>query len=94
MVTFEILDELMKVDDSLCLNDRIQVWFVEAVAEEEKFEGFLHDQYAGLRKSISKSQQLIADLEALGVLVIYFWILAVYKSSQDSSFNSQVNIQS
>ncbi|GJT07377.1 ribonuclease H-like domain-containing protein [Tanacetum coccineum] len=29
-----------------------------------------------------------------GVLVIYFWILAVYKSSQDSSFNGQVNIQS
>ncbi|GKD46958.1 hypothetical protein Tco_1271603 [Tanacetum coccineum] len=66
MGTFEILDELMKVVDSSRLNERMRVWFVQAVAEEEVFARFLRDRCAGLRKSISKSQQLIAELEALG----------------------------
>nr|GEU83950.1 hypothetical protein [Tanacetum cinerariifolium] len=66
MVTFEILDKLMEVVDSSRLNDRMRVWFVQALAEEEAFAGFLRDWCAGLRKSISKSQQLIAELEVLG----------------------------
>ncbi|GKB20167.1 hypothetical protein Tco_0854090 [Tanacetum coccineum] len=66
MATFEILDELMEVVDSSCLNDRMRVWFVQVLAEEEAFAGFLRDLCDGLRKSISKSQQLIAELEVLG----------------------------
>ncbi|GKB61573.1 hypothetical protein Tco_0917759 [Tanacetum coccineum] len=66
MATFEILDELMEVADSSRLQDRMKVWFLQAPAEEEDFVGFLHDRCVGLRMSISNSQRLIAELEALG----------------------------
>nr|GEW78357.1 hypothetical protein [Tanacetum cinerariifolium] len=66
MGTFEILDELMEVVDSSRLNDRMRVWFVQVIAEEEAFARFLCDRCAGLRKNISKSQQLIVKFEALG----------------------------
>ncbi|GJW42853.1 boron transporter 1-like protein [Tanacetum coccineum] len=47
-----ILDELMEVVDPSRLNDRMRVWFVQAVTKEEAFARFLRDRCDGLRKSI------------------------------------------
>nr|GEU54430.1 hypothetical protein [Tanacetum cinerariifolium] len=61
-----ILEELLDVADSSCLYDRICVWFVQEFREEKDFVGFLYNRCVALRNIISKIQQLIAELEALG----------------------------
>ncbi|GJY94409.1 hypothetical protein Tco_0510770 [Tanacetum coccineum] len=56
----EILDELMEVVDSSRLNDRMRVWFVQAVTKEEAFARFLRDRCDGLRKSIIVGRDSVA----------------------------------
>ncbi|GKC09822.1 hypothetical protein Tco_1001432 [Tanacetum coccineum] len=66
LATFEILGQLSEFADSLHLQGRMKVWFVQKRAEEEDFAGFLRDQCAGLRMTNNKNRRLRAELEALG----------------------------
>ncbi|GKE44895.1 boron transporter 1-like protein, partial [Tanacetum coccineum] len=66
----------MEVVDPSRLNDRMRVWFVQAVTKEEAFARFLRDRCDGLRKSISWTRILIANY---GVsLMVLVWTVVSY----------------
>nr|GEW58867.1 hypothetical protein [Tanacetum cinerariifolium]GEW61338.1 hypothetical protein [Tanacetum cinerariifolium] len=66
MADFFILDKLIEVAGSDCLQDKMKIVFTQTHSEDECFIGIVCDLCCGLRLSLSKNQRLIAKLEALG----------------------------
>ncbi|GKF76915.1 hypothetical protein Tco_0229385 [Tanacetum coccineum] len=66
MAAFLILDRLTEIVDSSRLQDKMKVVFSRARSEDESFIGLMRDLCSGLRLSLTKNRQLIAELEALG----------------------------
>ncbi|GJU32024.1 hypothetical protein Tco_1175613 [Tanacetum coccineum] len=66
MDAFLILDKLTEIADSSRLQDKIKVVFIRARSEDASFIGLMRELCSGLRLSLTKNRQLIAELEALG----------------------------
>ncbi|GJX30354.1 hypothetical protein Tco_0238433 [Tanacetum coccineum] len=60
------LIRLTEIVDSSRLQDKMKVVFSRARSEDESFIGLMRDLCSGLRLSLTKNRQLIAELEALG----------------------------
>ncbi|GJZ68134.1 hypothetical protein Tco_0631374 [Tanacetum coccineum] len=70
MNTFEVMDELREITDSMELHKRMRFWFVQEISEEEGFLNFLRDRYDDLRRCNARRRVLIGEMEALGAHVV------------------------
>ncbi|GJX55085.1 hypothetical protein Tco_0284982 [Tanacetum coccineum] len=66
MVTYKVLDELMKITGSTELHKRMRFWFMQEIVEEECLLKFLRDRCDDVRRKNVRRRVLIREMEALG----------------------------